>query len=178
MSLSGVALTLRDLRLTHNIMYFALVISNLVQTKPKLLSNLIVVCTQSQSKSEPCFSAFVHWTSWQLQKEILQSGANCSPVPPWFNSRERWQVSTQFCKLKPCSQGTLLTGMTKAMFVSVANSGKSSLKSRIVCWHASSNVRFPRSRSDGLNCGNSTLSRSLEIRAGTWSPAGWLNVSG
>ena len=44
--------------------------------------------------------------------------------------------------------------MTKAMFAGVANSGKSSLKSRIVCWQASSNVRFPRSRSDFLNCWN------------------------
>ena len=34
--------------------------------------------------------------------------------------------------------------MTKAMFAGVANSAKSSLKSRILCWHASSNVRFPR----------------------------------
>ena len=54
---------------------------------------------------------------------------------------------------------------------------KLSLKSRRVCWHASLNVRFPSSRNDLLNRGNSTLSQSLEMRPGALSPAGWPNLS-
>ena len=62
-------------------------------------------CTQWRSKSEPCFSASVHWSSWQPQEEI-QHWANCSMVrQSWvlegFHSSANWNlVHREYCWLE------------------------------------------------------------------------------
>ena len=133
----------------------------LVQTKPKWLSNLIVL----GHGLKVSLASLLLFT--ELPGSLKKKSFNLWRTGPSIVSVGRFSHGSAN------SHGTLLTGTTKAMFASVANLGKSSLKSRILCWHASSNVRFPRSRSDLLNL---RFEPSSKMRAGTWSPAGWPNL--